>query len=64
MIEWSLVRIPLAPLGNFDNFLYPTFSAYFGRDTKKRSLPSIRCLCQGTLTITHRGLMGNLLCTA
>ena len=33
-IEWSRVRIPLRPFGNFGNFLYPTLPVSFGRDTK------------------------------
>ena len=33
-IEWSRDRIPLRPLGNFGNFLYPTLPVSFGRDTK------------------------------
>ena len=36
IIEWSRVRIPLRPLGNFGNFLYPTLPVSFGRDTKRR----------------------------
>ena len=40
-IEWSLVRIPLSPLGNFVNFRYPTLpvtlAVSFGKDTKIRS---------------------------
>ena len=35
-IEWSRDRIPLRPLGNFGNFLYPTLPVSFGRDTKSR----------------------------
>ena len=30
-IEWSQVRMPLRPLGNFGNFLYPTLPVSFGR---------------------------------
>ena len=33
-IEWSRDRIPLRPLGNFGNFLYPTLPVSFGKDTK------------------------------
>ena len=35
-IEWSRVRIRLAPEGNFSNFLYPNLPVSFGRDTKSR----------------------------
>ena len=35
-IEWSRVRIPLRPFGNFGNFIYPTLPVSFGRDTKIR----------------------------
>ena len=34
--DWSQVRIPLRPLGNFGNLLYPTLPVSFGRDTKSR----------------------------
>ena len=39
-IEWSRVRIPLRPLGNFGNFLYPTLPECFGSYTKSLSLLS------------------------
>ena len=35
-IEWSWVRIPLRPLGNFGNFLDLTLPVSFGRNTKTR----------------------------
>ena len=35
-IRQFLVRIPLRPLGNFGNFLYPIMQVSFGRDTKRR----------------------------